>query len=704
LFKYLYNKDYIMPGILDSTLVTPNFGTISTKNLRNEILGRNLPPPISNTLIEGGLTGYLPDPQNRTVINVPIQGTQNENNPVHYDETQKLVPLGGYFRDTQNVNLNTFKPLNDVYLSFEVISPPSLGYPTPTWGGPQLPTGPYPTDYSPDRFDLINKGDKKGVQYPYNVLKAYQGLTFEKESPLGLQGGESLQSAINEKVTQVVEEYNPDTPSTGAITPPLSPDGAVDSFINRMTGTELYDNSLPQGAIGWQEYNRNTKDNKIAGELSKVGDELGASTEPALSTEQRVNTLLGRTSDTQVGFIINALEMNLYVPLYEDRRMVGTGLEGTNSRYYIGSERSTNRGATIPQTFTSSEFNGPAGDDPAQPTQVTSVDENFYWKTGDQTNFNPKTLLYKTQQIVDNHPDGAWINQTKKYYKDKVQDKLISRGNAISSLSIIEAESNGQYCRAWTVNDQYNYLKALRNTGLFSSPDVTKPGFSVTSENASLSVLNDNGIVKTHPTKEDSTTTFKKYMLSLENLAWSDTLADLPLNEIGPGDILSNTKGRIMWFPPYDLSFDENVSANWNKTEFIGRGEPVYTYNNTTRSGQLKFKVLVDHPKVINGYRGHRSDAIERFFAGCITPNEFLNFLDKNNDISQNTKAEIEKKLKYRKKNKKFLIQRNKPMIFQFIFQKMIVVQPTFIMTQRRRLPQGFPLQMKLLLKRLWEN
>ena len=61
-------------------------------------------------------------------------------------------------------------------------------------------------------------------------------------------------------------------------------------------------------------------------------------------------------------------------------------------------------------------------------------------------------------------------------------------------------------------------------------------------------------------------------MLSLENLAWADNLADLPLNEIGPGDILSCNKGRIMWFPPYDLRFDESVAAIWNKTDFIGRG------------------------------------------------------------------------------------------------------------------------------------
>ena len=630
-----------MPGILDKTLYSPEYGILTTKELRNSLLGRNLPPPVTNTLIEGGLQNYLPDPQNRTVINVPILGTQNENNPIHYDETEKLFPLGIHFRDTQNVNFNNFKPLNDDYLPYILTLPGDLGflgYPLPAWGG-ALPTGPYPSSSVPDRFDLLNKGDKKGVQFPYTVLEKYGNLTFQKESPLGLQGGEHLQSAISEKVTQIEEENNPDTPSTGSIT--VDPNvNIVDNFIDMMTGNQLYYNSLPNGAVGWQEFNSNNK-----GDLSKVSNDLGGYIEPSLSTEGRVNMLLERTSNTQVGFLFTLLGKNAYVPNYEDRRNVGTDLEGTNSRYYIGSERSTNMDSSISDGFQSSEFNGDTNSDPLAVNQATNVEEDFFWRTGNQNAFNEKTLLYKTQKLLDDNPDGVWINQTKKYFKDRTQNKLISRGNAMSKFSLIEAEANGNYCRVWTVVDEYNYSRAIRNTGLFSSPDVSKPGFSVTSENASLSVLSDNGFVKNFPTKDDSTTTFKKFMLSLENLAWSDNLADLPLSEIGPGDLLSSTKGRIMWFPPYDLSFDENVSANWTKTDFIGRGEPIFTYNNTTRSGQLKFKVLVDHPKVINGYRGYRTDAIEKFFAGCITPDTFLDYLSKNNDISQNTKEEIAKKL-----------------------------------------------------------
>jgi len=635
-----------MPGILDQILNTTGFGSLTTSEYREMLLGRNLPPPVNEPSL-GGYVTKLQDIGN--VINVPIWGTADENIPIHYDEDEKLFPLGKFYRDTQNVNYNTFSPLNHEYNTIGYTDYIDPSTPIPAWGGLR-PKNPYPTSYNSDKFELINKGDKKGVQMPFNVIDYYKGLNLEKESSLGLVGGQQLETSIINKIAQIKDEANKDTLSTGNITPPSGEDGGVNSYINRLRGTEQYYNLLPDGAVGWQEYNRGNKENKEG--TPSIGGGAGGYTEPTLSTEQRVNALLKRTSTTQVGFLLDSLNQNIFLPAYEDRRLAGTSDEGTNSRYYIGSEKSTNRGATITQVFQSSEF-----DDDPTPTSdglstPTTIDEDFFWKTGDQTPFNEKTLLSKTQKLVDEHPDGVWINQTKKYFKDKTQDRLISRGNAISSLSLIEAEFNGAFCRVWTVNDQYNYLTALRNTGLFHSPDITKPGFSVSQGNASLSVLGNNGIVQSHPTKEDSTTTFKKYMLSLENLAWSDNLADLPLSEIGPGDILSGNKGRIMWFPPYDLAIDENVGANWTKTDFIGRGEPVFTYNNSTRGGQLKFKILVDHPKVINGYRGKRTNAIERFFAGCITPNDFLDFLDKNNDISQLTKAEAEKAINEQKPQK----------------------------------------------------
>ena len=619
-----------MAGILNHQGLFYQNGPFSTEDFRNSLLNRNLPPPVNETLTQSGLVSKLQDIGN--IISVPILGTSSENIPIHYDENEKMFPIGTFYRTTQNVNLNRFVPQNDDYRTFELTVPPNLGYSTPQEFGVKE-KGFYPTSYNSEQFFLVNKGLTKGVQYPFNVVDTYKSLNFQKESSLGLVGGVELEKTIIDKIAQV------ETQEGNSITPPTGDDGGVSSYVNRLRGSEQYFNTLPNGAVGWNEYNQNN------GQSS--GDQQEG-VEPTLGTETRVNTLLESTNVSQVTFLFDLLNQNNYRPLYEDRRLQGTSEEGTNARYYIGSEKNTNRGSLITKTFDDSDFNG--GTDTSGNQKITDVNEKFFWKTGGGTDFNEKTLLYKTQQLVNNSENDVFINQTKKYFKDKKQDRLISRGNAISPIALIDAEANGNYCRVWTVNDDYNYLKAIRNTGLFSSSDNQNSGFSVKSGDASLSVLMENGLPKYHPTKEDGQTTLKKYMLSIENLAWADNLPDLPLSEIGPGDILTKNKGRIMWFPPYGLSFDENTNANWTSTEFIGRSEPVYTYNNSKRSGQLSFKIVVDHPKVINGYRGKANDAIERFLAGCTSPNDFLDLVGKNSDISQTTKDEIDKKLNSIKK------------------------------------------------------
>jgi hypothetical protein len=622
-----------MAGILNHQGLFYQLGPLSTEGFRNRLLDRNLPPPVNETLTQSGLVSKLQDIGK--VINVPIFGVSNENIPVHYNEEEKMFPLGTFYRTTQNVNLNRFAPQNDDYRTYELTIPPNLGYSLPEGFGDKE-KGFYPTSYNSEQFRLVNTGNQMGVKFPFNVIDNYKTLNFQKESSLGLVGGQELEKTIINKIAQIQDEANTESPSTGNITPPIGKDGGVSSYVNRLRGSEQYFNTLPVGAVGWNEHNN-----------GQSGDQQEG-VEPTLGTELRVNTLLERTNVSQVTFLFDLLGQNTYRPLYEDRRLQGTSDEGTNARYYIGTEKNTNRGSLTPKTFDDSDFNGEIDNSGNQ--YRTDVDEKFFWSTGGEARFNEKTLLYKTQQLVNNSETEVFINQTKKFFKDKKEDKLISRGNAISPLALIDAEANGNYCRVWTVNDDYNYLKAIRNTGLFPSSGKNNSGFSVKTGDASLSVLMDNGFPKTHPTKEDSKTTLKKYMLSIENLAWADNLPDLPLSEIGPGDILTRNKGRIMWFPPYGLTFDENTSANWTSTEFIGRSEPVYTYNNSKRSGQISFKIIVDHPKVINGYRGKQNDAIERFFAGCITPNDFLDLIGKNSDISQTTKDEIDKKLSSIKK------------------------------------------------------
>ena len=89
--------------------------------------------------------------------------------------------------------------------------------------------------------------------------------------------------------------------------------------------------------------------------------------------------------------------------------------------------------------------------------------------------------------------------------------------------------------------------------------------------------------------------------------------------------------GRIMWFPPYNLKFSEQTHADWNANDFIGRGEKVYSYVNSERTGTLSFTILVDHPSIINEWtRGGKTgktanktsplskdEVILRYSAGC---------------------------------------------------------------------------------------
>ena len=117
----------------------------------------------------------------------------------------------------------------------------------------------------------------------------------------------------------------------------------------------------------------------------------------------------------------------------------------------------------------------------------------------------------------------------------------------------------------------------------------------------------------------------KDCMFSIENLAWQgyDPYSferALSWEQRGPFG------GRIMWFPPYGLRFNEDTSVQWNEHSFIGRGENVYTYTNTSRSGTLEFMMVVDHPSILDyatWYGKSQPDQLPkdtdvlRFFAGC---------------------------------------------------------------------------------------
>ena len=172
-----------------------------------------------------------------------------------------------------------------------------------------------------------------------------------------------------------------------------------------------------------------------------------------------------------------------------------------------------------------------------------------------------------------------------------------------------------EFCRTWTKDNPYY---KFNNMVRFEGNQLGKEN-SVLDNTFNLNIAPNMGVNVDSEAKEKNV---KKYMFSLENLAWrgSEELLSLPKAEKGPNG------GRIMWFPPYDLQIGDTNSAQWNSINFLGRPEPVYAYNYTERIGTLSFKVVVDHPSILNVIAQKElvktpdsiaDAALESFFAGC---------------------------------------------------------------------------------------
>lgn len=278
---------------------------------------------------------------------------------------------------------------------------------------------------------------------------------------------------------------------------------------------------------------------------------------------------------------------------------------------------------------------------------------------------NRNSLMYKTKKLFNSKKIGTIISRfhtdatTPTSTTDNAKSKYgLSHGRNLLTKKAEKGYSgsynNGYdnpYCRVWTHHHQYDrYYKTIRP---FSSIDdngnydstISVEDFHKWSQFQSAngkeasewgwkkmansgwqhSVLRDNGKVNITPKYIHggaSNIHTKQCMFSIENLAWRgyDPYSfeqALSWEQRGP------LGGRIMWFPPYGITFNETTSTQWANTTFLGRGEDVYTYKNTTRTGSLSFMMVVDHPSIIDYITW--SDAnktvtdtdVLRFMAGC---------------------------------------------------------------------------------------
>ena len=296
-------------------------------------------------------------------------------------------------------------------------------------------------------------------------------------------------------------------------------------------------------------------------------------------------------------------------------------------------------------------------------------------KTNDNFNYGKyRTLIARFHTKSMDSKDKNDITQT------AISDKYgMSHGRNL--LTINKTEKNGYdnpYCRVWTYHHQYNQLsRAIRpfgdansqetlesmeqvgdyNTVGFRTVESKEFGFKGGSSRLDkYGVLNyKNGLVNIAPTakiknyfehreNDEKAVSTKKCMFSIENLAWkSENIVHDEYDQFGLSpEQKGPLGGRIMWFPPYDLTFSEDVNVNWNANQFIGRGEKVYTYTDTERRGNLSFTLLIDHPAILDYWTGHERNGMKnqgvplapgngggvdrednqentllRFFAGC---------------------------------------------------------------------------------------
>lgn len=225
-----------------------------------------------------------------------------------------------------------------------------------------------------------------------------------------------------------------------------------------------------------------------------------------------------------------------------------------------------------------------------------------------------------------------------------------SKGNVARNYDFTNNSGGEYYCRSWSSRRKYHtwdnlvrsdgnwWRNQIKNDTLTMNYDGNHGGDFTGMPKIAWNTLDTaRGIIRESNKLKGQVI---PYMFSIENLAWKDAPQKiyLPKCEVGPNE------GRIMWFPPYDINFSESTSVNWDSTNFIGRGEPIYTYNHTERSGTLDWTIVVDHSAALDQLRKKFQGSVlgdegyNSYFAGCdngTLKNLFADYLPENDDLSK---------------------------------------------------------------------
>lgn len=274
----------------------------------------------------------------------------------------------------------------------------------------------------------------------------------------------------------------------------------------------------------------------------------------------------------------------------------------------------------------------PGGDYGTESPDWQSISDQVISTESVNYEFKPGSILDNTQRLIDSQPTsgarfghvGNAIDQTSKVFFDGYKE--ITKGSQVIKYSDGQANVGIEYCRVFTKDTPYYSFNDLQK----KEGNIRKFSYSVLDSTYNLNIAPEKGgdsVVTTGSINGITQGKVKKYLFSIENLAWRTghragyRVSDLPACEQGPNG------GRIMWFPPYDIAITEDTRPQFNENVFLGRPEPIYTYRNTSRSGTLKWKMIVDHPSIMDlivnrvlaneGDRQKADSIINSFFAGC---------------------------------------------------------------------------------------
>ena len=445
---------------------------------------------------------------------------------------------------------------------------------------------------------------------------------------------------------------NPPQPTTIGQALLGNPLAAVGNFVSKLlsggkTGSQLFYNNTGAGQKSLLFKNINFNRYKPSYDRTAL-DRLGGA---IVGTEtNNANFYIGSTTSEPSRVFspsgelpANAFGQELQVPVYGPSELAQL-YEGPSKEIRLGANGPTySNGGGIEGGFTwvSPKYKGNAGKKVGIGGEILQQDSDFKPSSYDSTESTERTfregsILDDTQRLINSQPQGGKrlqhvgnaIDQVSKVFHDGYKE-MTKGSRVLTYIGSIGQEVGTEYCRVFAKDIPYLQYNDLQKVdGVVT--EGRRFSYSVLDKTYNLNIApnkQEGGQDSTNIIGNTNTAYAKKYMFSLENLAWvtSNTpgfsVSDLPVCERGPNG------GRVMWFPPYGLTFSENVQANWQTNDFIGRPEPIYTYKNTTRTGSLTWKIVVDHPSVLNVIVNKvlanetnktRIDSIlDSFFAGC---------------------------------------------------------------------------------------